>query len=1496
MDNRSDDNLLLFTPKFLKQRGYWGKKLSGGIMLGGAPPGDNPDPGLTRMINQKEVIFPRRLGQWLIAFGKQSDLSIYIILLAGVKSLMARYGGERDITVLSPLYKDNVTAETINKAVIIHDIVEVNMPFIQLVLDIRQSVLDAYENQDYPMDKLLEYLLEVNPAGFLEPADNIICAYKNIHDEENQAKLEGALSFVFARERDRINLCLLYDSSQYSNEYAGQITTHLVNILEGVRGNVEKNISSISLLTKEEKQCLVFHFNDNRLDFPDDKPLHRLVEQHAQQTPGRIAAAFLDLQLTYREINRQAHRLAACLQKRGIGREQPVGILLKRSHWLPLSILAVWKVGGAYIPIEPHYPARRVREILEDSGARVLISREGSEYTGIETGFKDRLILLDHLSPGELCPSFTRTDENFNMWELAYIIYTSGSTGKPRGAMVEHAGMMNHIRAKIHDLQLNAESRVAQNSSHTFDISVWQLFAPLTLGGKIVIYPDELIMEPRRLLTRLVKDRITVLEVVPSYLSILLDILHQPDGVLSIDDLDYLLVTGEEVKFQLVEKWFAAYPHIKMVNAYGPTEASDDITHYIMERVPQLQRISIGKSLHNLNIYILDQHLNLCPVGVIGEICVSGVGVGRGYLNNPQLTAEKFVKEVLGAGDRCRCTGRRRQNIYETGDLGRWLPDGNIEFLGRIDHQVKIRGFRIELGEIEFHLANHPEVKEAVVIDIQLGETDRDVDSGIQYQVDHCLCAYLVTRNPLAVSEIKAFLSRQLPNHMIPTYFVNLERLPLTSNGKINRSALPPPRTPDQDMLPYVSSEMLNHLVLESPNLLKSENPELEKFIEKQGDPEDINEEAVLTREEKNRILYCFNNTQLKYPRDKSIPGLFADQVIKTPDYCAVVSEDRQLTYSQLNQQARHLSLILRNKGIKTNSPVGLVTRRSVEMIVAMMAILKAGGAYLPINPDEPGDRIAYFIADAGLRVLVTAGGSHLPAFESRLIVIDAKEAAVNGSSEAPDLPLTIHPRDIAVGFYTSGTTGNPKGVLVEHRNITNLVFGLIETVYSRLVKKGNKVLNICMIAPYYFDASVQQIYPALLQGHALHIVPEETRLDGALLLNFFKERDINVSDGTPSHIRLILDSIKGRKTALSPEQFLIAGEVFPKKQVEALLDCISGNKYGVMNLYGPTETCVDSTYFPISPEEIDRWDTIPIGRPLPNESIYILNKKNQLQPIAVSGELCIGGDGVARGYLNRVELSAEKFVLNPFRKNDRLYKTGDIARWFPDGNIDFIGRVDHQVKMNGIRIELPEIESFLLSCKDVNDAVVLVREDKTANQSLHAYMVSDRHLSATGLRRYMADKLPLYMVPLSFVQLEKMPLTANGKVNREVLEMLEVTTAQQDGYMGAENEPQEQLVKIWSEVLHLEQSGIGIDANFFELGGNSLNIIQVNNKIKEVFQEELPVLTLFSYPTIRSLAGYLHQSNGDGNFSSKEKILQDKTLEKFEDSMKEAVQLFEGI
>jgi len=993
---------------------------------------------------------------------------------------------------------------------------------------------------------------------------------------------------------------------------------------------------------------------------------------------------------------------------------------------------------------------------------------------------------------------------------LAYIIYTSGSTGIPKGVMIEHIGMINHIWSKINDLHVTGDSIIAQNASHTFDISVWQFFTALVSGGRTIIYPNELVMEPDKLMPRLRKDQVTILEVVPSYLAVMLEYLHV--RYIILESLCYLIVTGETVKPALVKQWYKMCPGIRLVNAYGPTEASDDITHYMIDNVYAREHISIGKPIQNLSIYIVDERMNLCPIGVKGEICVSGVGVGRGYLNDPEKTNRLFV-EIPSYDD------KRKIRIYKTGDFGYWLPDGNIEFIGRKDTQVKIRGFRIELGEIENKLLEYKKVKDAVVI----------ANTGL----NEPLCAYIVADEPLDFSVIKNYLLESLPSYSVPTCYVKLDRFPLTPNGKIDRKNLPKP-TPESSMqMPYITEAELKNVVIKPDKKLVNTGIPIQEGAN----------EYELSREEMEQILYTFNNTRVEYPLDTLPHQLIETQVEKTPDWVAIGHKGNYLTYRRLNERANQLARLLRAKGVTRNYLVGILMPRNFELIIGLLGILKSGGTYLPIDSESPKDRKKYMVELSGIKMLLTNREQSREIGAAVSQIIDLHDG-INYRGDAANLPVQSAPTDLIHVLFTSGTTGIPKGVMIENRSIVNLINGFTDLVPI------DETDIIFSVIPTTFDMFGSETIVPLTRGSRIMVGTIEEKNNFKMAAKALEEESATFYQATPS-LLLFMISDTSTITCLQTLRYLIvAGEAFPPAVRDKAAEVMKGK---IFNFYGPTEAAIFATG-----KDVSRMDSLNnIGKPLANVGIYILNSERKVLPIGVVGELYIGGIGVARGYLKEDDLTTERFIVNPFVKGDRLYRTGDTAKWLPDGEIEFLGRIDHQVQIRGIRVEPGEIENVLLINADIKEAAVVAKESESGQIDLFGCIVSDKRLSGEKLRKDLFDKLPGYMIPGYFIQSEKMPLTPNGKINRRLLESIEIKEGNQIEHEAPRNPLEEKLVEIWGDVLG--RKNIGIHENFFMIGGDSIKTIQIASRMKKAGYK-IEMKNIFENPTVAQLAPFIKE------------------------------------
>jgi amino acid adenylation domain-containing protein len=566
--------------------------------------------------------------------------------------------------------------------------------------------------------------------------------------------------------RGRLVLRLRYRTDVLDADAAARIAGYHLTALALIAADPEASHERQSLLSAEELRFQLEGLAGPRRELPDRR-VHELFEQRVRAHPDAVAAICGGRRWTYAELNARANQLGRALLARGLRRESVVAVVTERNLDWMAAVLAIFKAGGVYLPIEPHFPADRIAVMLSRAGCELVLTEPGSTATlgpvleslpGVQAFFAGSAYEENHADDDlgiEVGPD-----------QLAYIYFTSGSTGEPKGAMCEHAGMLNHLYAKIDDLEIGEGQAVAQTAPQCFDISMWQLVSALLAGGRTLIVEQEVILDVARFVDKITADRVCVLQVVPSYLEVVLTYLDQHPR--ELPDLRCVSVTGEALKMELAQRWFATEPGIKLVNAYGLTETSDDTNHEVMDRVPAGERMPLGRTVNNVRVYVVDENLAPVPLGAAGLIAFSGVCVGRGYINDPERTRQCYMTDPHREG----------QRLYLGGDYGRWRPDGKLEFLGRRDSQVKISGFRIEIGEIENTLLRVPGIRDgAVVVAERPGQGKR-------------LMAFYSGSCAWPAAVLRDRLGESLPEYMVPAAFHWRESLPLTANGKIDKKSL----------------------------------------------------------------------------------------------------------------------------------------------------------------------------------------------------------------------------------------------------------------------------------------------------------------------------------------------------------------------------------------------------------------------------------------------------------------------------------------------------------------------------------------------------------------------------------------------------------------------------------------------------------------------------------------------------------------------------------
>jgi amino acid adenylation domain-containing protein len=763
---------------------YWKRQLAGNLPVLELPT-DRSRPAI-QTFNGANVRFayPKGLTDALEELSRNEGVTVFVTLLTAFNVLLSRYTGQEDILVGTPIANRNrpeiegLIGFFVNTLVMRTDL-SGNPSFRTLLRRVHETALEANAHQDLPFEKLVE---ELRPERDLSRTPIVQVMFSLLNRPIPPFKLPGLdptwMEFQDGAARFDLSLNLdeteqgLAGSWSYNTDLFDEMTitrmgAHFRTLLEGIVSNPDCRLHELPLLSDQEIKQEIFGFNETAVDYPPDAYIQELFEAQVERTPRAVAVEFEGRQLTYDELNVRANQLARYLRRNGVVPDTRVGVCMERSPELVIALYAVLKAGGAYVPIDPDYPQERVAFMLQDAAVEILLTQ--SHLVTRLPRHAGRFICLDvdwgQMEGEKGCnPRPQLSPDN-----LAYVIYTSGSTGKPKGAMNTHRGISNRLLWMQDQYQLTDADTVLQKTPFSFDVSVWEFFWPLLVGARLLLAAPGGHRDAAYLVGLIAGHRITIAHFVPSMLRMFL----QEPGVEECRSLRHVICSGEALPFDLQEQFFARLP-AQLHNLYGPTEAAVDVTHWTCQPHDSRRIVPIGRPVANTQVYVLDQYLQPVPRGVVGELYIGGVQVGRGYHNRPKLTEERFVQ--------ARLNEHLEPRLYRTGDLCRRLSDGSVEYLGRSDFQFKIRGFRIELGEIEETLREHPLVKTCVV-------------AAQEFSGDKRLVAYVVWRpeRPPAVEELRKYLGAKLPDYMVPWSFVSLDELPAMPNGKVDRKALPVP-------------------------------------------------------------------------------------------------------------------------------------------------------------------------------------------------------------------------------------------------------------------------------------------------------------------------------------------------------------------------------------------------------------------------------------------------------------------------------------------------------------------------------------------------------------------------------------------------------------------------------------------------------------------------------------------------------------------------------
>ncbi|MDQ0418594.1 amino acid adenylation domain-containing protein/non-ribosomal peptide synthase protein (TIGR01720 family) [Croceifilum oryzae] len=797
-----------------RQLTYWQEELSGELPILQLPM-DRPRPAMqTYDGDTYRVILPHTKLDLLKAVSKQEGSTLFMTLMAAYQSFLARYTGQEDILVGSPIANRNhkgvegLIGFFVNTLVYRADLSGAPT-FREILSQVKKKALKAYDHQDVPFEKVVEALQPERSTSH-SPIFQTMLTLQNTKPERIELSgrslemIESSLSIakfdlsLTAYEvEEGLFISFEYNTDLFDTSTITRMAGHFENWLSEIAQHPDESFTKLTMLSDIEKKQLMEEWNDTGVAYGHEYMIHELFEEQVARTPEAVAIVHEGGQLTYQELNEKANQVAHYLQKRGVGPESLVGICVERSPEMMIGLFGILKAGGAYVPLDPGYPEIRLRYILQNSQIEVILTKEA-----LMSWLPDDIqaICLDRDQETIAQESCLSPVSDVTANNLAYIIYTSGSTGNPKGVMIEHHSVINRIQWMQKGYPLSAQDTILQKTPFSFDVSVWELFWWSWVGARVSLLPPGGEKDPAMIEEFIERHRVTTMHFVPSMLSTFLDYMERSKAMKDVSSLQQVFTSGEALNTEQARRFkdeFYDPQQTKLINLYGPTEATVDVTYYDckLEKEPTL--IPIGRPIDNTELYVLDQNQQVVPIGVAGELYLGGVGLARGYFNRPDLTAERFIPHPFKEGER----------LYRTGDLARYLVDRNVEYIGRIDNQVKIRGFRIELGEIEAILHDHSSVKEALVL-------VREDQPG-----DKRLVAYVVGEG--SIGAWRDHLKSQLPNYMVPAHFVELDEMPLTPNGKIDRKALPKPvgqsvsedmvlpRTPAEELVASVWSQVL---------------------------------------------------------------------------------------------------------------------------------------------------------------------------------------------------------------------------------------------------------------------------------------------------------------------------------------------------------------------------------------------------------------------------------------------------------------------------------------------------------------------------------------------------------------------------------------------------------------------------------------------------------------------------------------------------------------
>ena len=1453
-------------------------------------PTDRPRPRVQTHAGAKASIkLPSEVVSQLKAVGRERGATLFMAMFAAVSAVLGRWAHQDQVILGTPIAgRRRIETEAmiglfINTLAIRADL-SGEPTFAELIERVKQAAVGAYTHQDLPFEKLVDELKIERNLG-RTPLFSVMLNYHNVPAARQRA---GAAQMRFQSvqtDQSQFDLTLYledvndgglavtasYNRDLFDEPTMRRLLRRLTTLVRAAAAEPGRRVSTLPLLDESER---AEHSRRRNTVEPTNAYIEferQAIEQSIVSRFEQIAARHADRpavvaptrRWTYRELNDRAEEVArqvrAAMGAKG-GAGGRAALLLGHEAVMASGVLGVMKAGLAYVPLDPSYPVDRLRLLVEDAQVSVVVSDLPRAALAHAAAGSRTVVVTDekkNASPPSGGCELSSAD-------AAYIIYTSGSTGRPKGVVQNHRNVLHHMRTYTNALHIAAEDRVLMVASYASDAGMMDIFGAL-LNGAALCPIDIKTAGAEGLIKWIEREQVTIAHWTPTVYRWTLGSVVDARALASVR----LVVMGGEAvgsrDVELYRRWFGRA--CLFVNGMGPTESTMAMQQFIhQDTVLPRGVVPIGYAVADTQMMLVSETGEACEL--VGEIAVRSEHVALGYWRRDDLTAKAFTGMDDGSPRR----------VYRTGDLGRMLDNGSIEYLGRIDHQLKVRGFRIEPGEIEAALYEHAAVHQCVVVADGEGPDKR-------------LAAYVTFKDGIQPTPdaLRTHVAGRLPRYMVPAMFMLLDKLPLTPNGKVDRKALPAPRarparesgyvapdTETEDRLAAIWSEVLNvdrvgrhddffalgghslQAIIMTSKIVEAfdvqvhvlqvfDTPAIRDLAalidEKRG---------ILTAPELDRVSPSFVSFT-KEDLSQSIPARFERQAGAHPDRLAVQTQRHRYTYDALNRAANRVARAIRTRCGASERPAAVLLDHDAPMIVAILGVLKAGRPYVPLDTSHPHARNATIFEHVQADVIITDRQHHDMTRKltgNANAIIDVDQITLDVTDENPG--LSISPDSPAYIIYTSGSTGRPKGVVDTHRNVLHNVMR-----YTNSLRIGAED-RLTLLQRASNSGSVSSMFGALLNGATC--LPFDLLHEGVdRMARWLNDERITIYHSVPILFRQLF-AHEPRFPRL--RVIRLEGDRATKREVE-LYQRHFGPECVLVNGLGATECGLVRQFF-IDPQTQIETDTVPIGYPVEDMEVLVVDETGREVITGSTGEIIVRSVYLATGYWRQPELTAERFVSDADGSGVRLYRTGDLGRMSDDGLLECLGRKDHQVKVGGQTVEPAAVEAALLALPGVGDAAVVARQDPPDHTRLVAYVVTAKQPAPTvsALRRELAQTLPDHMIPPAYVLLDRLPRNANGKVDRAALPAPDHHRPRLDAeYAAPTSTTTQQLAELWTRVLGIDR--VGVDDDFFELGGDSLAATELLAAISKQRDVELPLLRFLERPTIAGIAEWCDRNAG---------------------------------